>query len=257
MPKGSDGLARQDAARGVGDGARNDDGQAFAGVFHQFVQRKDGGLGVERVEDCFHQEQVAAAFHQSFSLFAVGGAQLIKACVSRTGVVDVGADAGGARRRAQCAGNEARPVGRAVLVSGAAGNARRSHVHFARQVRQAVVFLCDARRAEGVGFDDVGTRGQVLGVDFANHVGPGQHQQVVVALQILRVCAERRIAEVGLAELVALDHGAHGAVDDGDALLQNRGQRRTARVLRVVHVQARVRAGVHRGGASIVQQARL
>jgi len=35
-----------------------------------------------------------------------------------------------------------------------------------------------------------------------------------------------RAAVVGLAQLVGLDHGAHGAVDHGDALAQQRPQAR-------------------------------
>jgi len=56
-------------------------------------------------------------------------------------------------------------------------------------------------------------------------------QQVVVALQVLRVIAEALTAEIRLAELVALDHRAHRAVEDGDALRQDGGQRLGAGVV--------------------------
>ena len=72
-------------------------------------------------------------------------------------------------------------------------------------------------------------------VDVADHVGPRQHQQVVVALQVLAVVREAFAAEVGLAEPVALDHRAHGAVDDGDALVQQGGQGLAAGVGQLVH----------------------
>jgi hypothetical protein len=59
----------------------------------------------------------------------------------------------------------------------------------------------------------------------------GQHQQVVVALEVALVVAELVMAAGAaavrfyaaifvLAQLVALDHGTHGAVEDQDALLQ-------------------------------------
>ena len=46
-----------------------------------------------------------------------------------------------------------------------------------------------------------------------------QHQEVVVALEIVAVILEALAAIACLVQLVALDHGAHGAVEDEDALL--------------------------------------
>ena len=54
--------------------------------------------------------------------------------------------------------------------------------------------------AEGVGLDDVGAGLEILAVDAADDVGAGQHQQVVVAAQILRVIREALAAEIGLGE---------------------------------------------------------
>ena len=62
-----------------------------------------------------------------------------------------------------------------------------------------------------------------------DHLGLGQHEQVVVALQIVRMVAEparRRAAKVGLAELLSLDHRAHRAVEDEDAFAQQPLQQR-------------------------------
>ena len=55
-------------------------------------------------------------------------------------------------------------------------------------------------------------------MDGANDVGPGQHQQIVVALELARMVGEALAAEVGLAELVRLDLRAHRAVEHEDAL---------------------------------------
>jgi hypothetical protein len=55
-------------------------------------------------------------------------------------------------------------------------------------------------------------------VDLANDLRPGQGQQVVVALEVVRPGLEALAAVVGLAQAVALDHGAHGTVDHQDAL---------------------------------------
>ena len=51
-----------------------------------------------------------------------------------------------------------------------------------------------------------------------HHVGPRLHQVLVAAL-------ERRSAEIRGREVPLLQHGAHGAVEDEDTLLQNVGER--------------------------------
>ena len=47
--------------------------------------------------------------------------------------------------------------------------------------------LGDGGAVEGVGLDDVGATLQVGGVDLLNHIGPRQHQQIVVALELIAV----------------------------------------------------------------------
>jgi len=121
-------------------------------------------------------------------------------------------------------GDVARLVRRAELVAGRAGQLRGFDVHLVGQAGEVVVFLRDGRGTEGVGLDEVGAGGEVLLVDLAEHVGPREHQHLVVALQVLVVVLEALAAVVGLGELVALDHRAHRAVEDGDAVLQQGGQ---------------------------------
>jgi hypothetical protein len=96
---------------------------------------------------------------------------------------------------------------------------------------EPVVGLRDRRRIEGVRFDDVGAGGEVLGVHAANDVGPGQRQEVVVALEVVRMRGETRIcvqsarsAVVGFAEAVALDHRPHRTVEDEESALQEGGK---------------------------------
>ena len=67
---------------------------------------------------------------------------------------------------------------------------------------------------KGVGGDNLRTRLQIAGVDLCDDCGLRQHQQVVVALHALAVSCKALAAECRLIELVALDHGAHAAVDD-------------------------------------------
>jgi hypothetical protein len=95
-------------------------------------------------------------------------------------------------------------------------------VQLVGQRLHAVVVQRDDLGIEGIGLDQVGAGGQVLSVDLQDHLRPGQHQQVVVALQILVPAGEARTAVIGLLQLVALDHRAHGPVDDEDAFAQQR-----------------------------------
>jgi hypothetical protein len=61
-------------------------------------------------------------------------------------------------------------------------------------------------------------------VDRADHVRAGQHQEVVIALEIPVMGGKARAAIVGLAQLVLLDLGAHAAIQDQDALGKKRFQ---------------------------------
>jgi hypothetical protein len=49
-------------------------------------------------------------------------------------------------------------------------------------------------------------------------LGACDAQQIVIALQITRMINEACTAKVGLLEFVALNHSAHGTVEDDDFL---------------------------------------
>ena len=55
-------------------------------------------------------------------------------------------------------------------------------------------------------------------MNAANDIGPGHRQQVVVALQGLRVIAQDAPPKILLGQPVALDHRAHRSVEDENAL---------------------------------------
>jgi hypothetical protein len=73
--------------------------------------------------------------------------------------------------------------------------------------------------------------GQVGLVDVADDVGPGQRKQFVVALDVFGEVLEAIASPIGAAiafpavlgfgQLEALDHGAHGPVENDDAVLQD------------------------------------
>src|SRR5690606_25382228 len=87
---------------------------------------------------------------------------------------------------------------------------------------------------------------EVLAMDLVDDVGPHQRQQFVVALQVLAVAGEALAAEIGLAQLVALDHRAHGAVKDEDAFAEQAGEVATTGVRRWRIGQAGIRHGESR-----------
>ena len=220
VPEGLDRLARENAARSVGDGAGDHHGQTDAPRFEHLFHGVDGRFGIERVEDGFDQHDVDAAVEQAVHLLDVGEAQFVESDVARARVVDVGGNGGRLGLRAQCARHETGMIRRAVAVAGGAGQLRRDLVQLIGQLGQIVVALGHRSGAEGVGLDHVGAGRQVLLVDLADDVGPHQRQQLVVALEVLVMVLEAIAAEVGLGQLVALDHGAHRAVQDQDALAQ-------------------------------------
>ena len=221
VPEGLDRLARERAPGGVGDRAGNHQRQIAAGRLEHAAHREQRRLGIERVEDGFDQQQIDAAFDQRGRSFAVGRDQLVEIDVAKARVVDARRQRGGAIGRPDGAGDEACPAGAlGILIRDFARQARSMQVELADQTLHPIVAQRRGIGIEGVGLDDVGARGQVLGVNLADQRRLRQRQQVVVALQIARPVAEALPAVGGLVGLVALDHRAHGAVEHQDALGQ-------------------------------------
>ena len=70
----------------------------------------------------------------------------------------------------------------------------------------------------------VGASGQVALMDVADHLRLSQAEQLVVAFDVLVKVFEALAPVLGLRQPEALDHGAHGAVKDEQALAQQLGQ---------------------------------
>ena len=75
-PEGLDGLARERAARSVGNRAGDDDGQVDAGRIERGAHGVDRRLRIQRVENGFDEDRVGAALDERARGFAVGGHQL-------------------------------------------------------------------------------------------------------------------------------------------------------------------------------------
>ncbi len=223
-PECGHGLAGQHAPGGVGHGATNDDGQPLAGLLKHFIDGEQRRLGVEGVENGFHQNDVGAAAHQGAGLLGIGCAQGLEIDIARTGVVDIGADARGLGRGAQSARDETRLVRGAELVAGRARQPGRGFVHLVHQFGHAVIVLRHRGRTKRIGLDQIGARGQIALVNVADDLRLRQAEQFVIALHIARPIFEALAAILRFAEFEALDHGAHGAIEDDDALLEQSRQ---------------------------------
>ena len=219
-------LARKRPSRGIGDRAGDDYRQSHAAALECFFNRKEGRLGVQRVEHRFHEQEIDAALEQAVDRLAVRPEQPLEIDGAKTGIVDVRRDRPGLVRRPEHAGNEARPLRRArlPLAGGFARQLGAGAIHFARQALHAIVGKGDRRGIEGVRLDDVGARLQVLRVDVADQPRLGERQEVVMTAQLARPVAKAHAAVVLLGEPRALDHGAHRAVEQHDAATQQRGQ---------------------------------
>ena len=100
-------------------------------------------------------------------------------------------------------------------------------VEFVDQMFQPVVGLAGGGGIEGVGFHQVRAGGQIGIVHTGHQLGAGQQQQVVVALQVhagaigrrpggIKTVGKALAAVVGFRQAMALEHGAHGAIDEQD-----------------------------------------
>ena len=121
-------------------------------------------------------------------LRGVGLDQRVEAHIAEARIVHVGRDRGGAVGGADGAGDEARLVGR-LLGPGIGRLARelgRGDVHLIGDVLEPVIGLADGLGVEGVGLDDVGAGFEIGIMDLADDLRLGQHQQIVVALEIAR-----------------------------------------------------------------------
>ena len=208
------GLPGERAPGGVGDGARDHNRQFNAQRFKLRFHRKDRRFGVKGVENGFNQDQIRATFHQRFGGFSISRHQLVKSDVAECRIVDVRRNRRRAVGRAENTGNVARFLRRArgPLVSTGARQFRRRKVDFRRQGFHLVIRHRNSRGVEGVGFDDIRARFKVGVVDSGDHFRFAEHQQVVVAFEIAWPVGKAFTTKIGFVQSIALDHGAHTAV---------------------------------------------
>ena len=170
----------------------------------------DGRLGRQQVEHRLDQEEVHAALQQAQRLLLVGVAQV--------GVGDLaqGRELGA---RAHAPGHPSGTVRRGELGRHRFGDLGAGAADLTGPVGQAVLGQHDRGRPERPRFDHVAADLVEGAVDLGDQVGAGVDQDLVAALEL-------GPTEVLRAQTQQLQVGAHGAVEDEDALTQRREIRR-------------------------------
>ncbi len=96
---------------------------------------------------------------------------------------------------------------------------------------------------------------KILAMDLLDDFGPGQIEQIVVALDIARPILEPLAAISRFIQAIALDHGAHGAVENDNALPQQAQQRlRPVRGLSIFLVHNETTINQPRGSLQVLNQ---
>jgi len=160
-----------------------------------------------------------AAFDQRPRAFEIRRRELVEIDVAKCRIVDVRRQRRRAIRRTERTCDERHLARRrCVLVGRATRDLRTREIDVAHQLFGAVVGLRGVIRRKRVGLDDVRARVEILAMNLGDDLRLRQHQDVAVALEVAGPRLEALAAIVALAEAIALDHGAHRAVDHQDAL---------------------------------------
>ena len=147
-----------------------------AGVAHRAAAGDDRGLGLEEVVDRLDEEDVRAAFEETGGLHLVVVAELRE--FDRAERREPGA-------RAHRADDPARALRGGELVGDLPGDAGRGHVEVEGDVRDPVLGEDEPECPERGGFHRVHADREELPVHLGDEVGPGEHEVLVAALELL------------------------------------------------------------------------
>ena len=213
-----DRLPGQRAAAEVGDRARDHHGKTRVGG-EKFRDRKECGLGVQRVKNGFDKQDVHAAGNEVLHLFEISGDDLFKRDIAFSRIVHIAGNRERAVERSDGTGHKDMPVGAGVRRL--ACQLRRRTVQLGNKLLEAVVRLGNDRSAEGVCLNDIRARSDVFGMDLADHVRAREHEQIIISLQVLPFPIRKLLAAiVRLLQLVSLHHRPHRPVKDENAFGQ-------------------------------------
>ena len=207
-------------APGLDKGRAGHDREADRVLGEVALDRQQAGLEIEGVECGFGHQNIDTGFNQCRDLPVVRLFDLIESLRAEARIVGIGRE----RERNVHRTDRARHKFRAGLATGPflvavdrlASAVHRGEVQLPDLILELVVGHRDGLGIERVGLEDVGTRLEIREVHIAHQVALGDAEEVIAALQFARVVGELLASEVGLAQLVTLQHGAHGAVQHQD-----------------------------------------
>ena len=204
-------LSTERSSAGIGNGARN---------HYRQRDRKQRRLAIERIEYRFHQQHIDAAFDEPADRFGIARDQFVEADIAESGIVDVRRNRCGGIGRSQHAGYETRLV-RGRLAPGVGALARQAccrPVELNHPVGQPIVGHRHRVGIESVGFDNVGAGFKESFVNSGDDFWLGQRQQVVVAALVAMMVVKVRAVIMLAGKFVTLNHGAHGTIENQNAL---------------------------------------
>ena len=218
------GLAREGATRCICDGA-GDHQRQFDVIFVKYlVTGEHSRLGVEGVKNRFDEQHIRAALDEAAHRVDIVIDQLLKSDIAVARIVDIRREGAGAAGGADDASHKAWSFGGRIGVGCFTRQACGGDIDLVGELLHLIVGHGDAAGVEAVGLDNIRTRLEIGCVNVADDLRLGQHQQVIVALDIHMPVGKALATIIRLLEFVALDHGAHGAIQDEDALLEMRLQ---------------------------------
>ena len=216
-PKSFDRMTRQIASGHVGNRHRNHYWHITATGCDRFLRCHRRTFGVQRIENRFDQQKIDFANDQSVALLAVNAFQIIEIDFTVTRIVDIGRERKRFIGRPDRSGDKpafAVPcLRRLATISRQFG---RLHVDLAHQMFATIIGHADLRRAERVGLDHIRACIEIGRMNGADDVGPGDRQQIIIALLVFRQL--QRAAIIGLLQFIVLDSGPVTAVEDQDLL---------------------------------------
>ena len=226
VPVRLDRLPGECTAAFVGDGERQHHRQPSTKRVEQRLEREQCRPRVERVEDRLDHQHIRPALDQALGLLDIRLDQLIVRHGAESRIVDVRRNGGGAVRRTKRASDETLPAGsrRHNVIGGGAGELCVGQVQLVGERFHPVISQGDTGRVEGVRLNDVRPGLKVGLVDGADHLRLGDAQQVVVPLQVAIPVGKALTPEIALLQPMLLDHRAHRAIENHNALGQEIAQ---------------------------------
>src|SRR5262245_60634369 len=221
-PEGFCRLACQCPAACIRDGAGSHNRDPTPQFFKFFFDREQSSLQIERIECCLNKKEIGATFDERGDLCLIGLFNLRPGDIPLTRIMDIAGDREGSVKRPDRTGHVPLPVRIPPhdVLHRISRQARSGPIDLGYEILKAEIRLCDDRRVEGVGLNDISTRRQVVVVNFLDNVGSCETQNIVIIFQIYRMVGKARASIIFLAKFQLLDHGSQCAVENQNPLLE-------------------------------------